>query len=179
MKAKINKVTLQLTQGDILALSTDALVIVTDPNISISEKLASKAGAIVQEQAAQIGWSDVGTAVMTDAGDLSGVQKLIHAVAPRWGEGSERGKLANTTWACLSLAEENGLQSLALPAISAGTLGYPLENCATTMLTKIIDYTFEDIESLRTIILCLEDEAAYEIFRVELLHQLHELKETG
>ncbi len=179
MKAKVNKVTLQLTQGDLLALSTAAIVMVTDPNINVSEKLAAKAGTLVQEQAAQIGWSDVGTAVITDAGQLLGVEKIIHAVAPRWGEGSERGKLANTTWACLALAEENALKSLALPAISTGTFGYPLENCATTMLAKIIDYTFEDLKNLRTIILCLEDDAAYEIFRLELLRQLQDLKETG
>jgi O-acetyl-ADP-ribose deacetylase (regulator of RNase III) len=55
-------------------------------------------------------------------------------------------------------------------------MGYPLENCAKTMLERIIDFTFEDPKYLRTIIICLETQTAYNIFRQEMRLQLQELK---
>ena len=107
------------------------------------------------------------------------VERIIHAVGPRWGEGSERGKLANVTLQCLRLAEQNRLKSLAIPAISTGTLGYPMENCAKTMLAQIIDFTFDAPRFLRTIIVCLDNPLAYQIFKAEFTTQLEDLKEAG
>ncbi|MDX1995823.1 MAG: macro domain-containing protein [bacterium] len=179
MKAKVNKVTIQLVQGDILDFALSGLITVTDPNLSLHPALLARTGEGVKIEAAQIGWCEVGSAVITSAGLFEGVEKIIHAVGPRWGEGSERGKLANVTWECLLLAEEHGLKALTMPAISSGMLGYPLENCATTMLTKIIDFTFEDLDHIRSITVCLEHDNAYTIFQHELTRQLEELKQTG
>jgi O-acetyl-ADP-ribose deacetylase (regulator of RNase III) len=178
MKAKVNKVTIEITVDDILSLPVKSLVTVTDPNLYVNPFLAAKAGPLVQQACTAIGWCDIGSAVITVAGTLS-AEKIIHAVGPRWGEGSERGKLANVTRESLRLAEQNRLKSIALPAISTGVLGYPVENCAKTMLAQIIDFTFEDLKYLRTVIVCLDNSAAYQIFKNELTQQLEELKETG
>lgn len=177
MKAKVNKVTIQLVQDDILSLAVQAIVTVTDTNLTVNPALAAKAGPAVQQACDLLQWCDVGSAVMTDAGNLP-VEKIIHAVGPRWGEGSERGKLANVTLQSLRLAEQSRLKSVAIPAISTGILGYPVENCAKTMLTQIVDFTFE-ARFLRTIVICLDSPAAYSIFRAELTLQLDELKEAG
>lgn len=178
MEAKINKVTIRVIQDDILSLAVDGLVVVTDPNLSVSEELTRSAGPEVKAEAAKIGWSDVGSAVATNAGNLPHTM-IIHAVAPRWGEGSERGKLANVTWACLSLAEDYQLKSIALPAISIGTLGYPLESSAGIMITRIIDFTFENLKYLRTVVICLHNLQALEVFRTEFQRQIKNLRETG
>jgi O-acetyl-ADP-ribose deacetylase len=178
MKAKINKVTVRLTQETIFSVNAESIVNATDPNLSLPAELAARAGIEVVHECIAIGWCDVGSAKITGAGNLN-ADKIIHAVGPRWGEGSERGKLANVTWECLHLAETNNLKSVALPAISTGALGYPLENCATTMLTQIVDFTFEDLKHLRTILLCLPDELTFEAFRHEFEHQLEELRQSG
>jgi len=178
MKAKINKVTIRLARETILAVKADGIVNATDPNLSLPPELAARAGVEVIHECVAIGWCDVGSAVMTSAGNLT-AEKIIHAVGPRWGEGSERGKLGNVTWECLHLAETHDLKSIALPAISAGALGYPLENCATTMLNQIVDFTFEDLKHLRTIILCLPDELAFDAFRHEFEQQLENLRQSG
>ncbi len=115
---------------------------------------------------------------MTGPGNLA-VDKIIHAVGPRWGEGSERGKLANVTLECLRLAENNRLKSIALPPISTGALGYPLENCAKTMLTQIVDFTFENLKHLRQVTICMDTVHAFAAFQQEFQQQLQELKETG
>jgi O-acetyl-ADP-ribose deacetylase (regulator of RNase III) len=178
MKVKVNKVTIQIVQADILTLAVNAVVNSTDPNLHIPPQLVLRAGFKLQDAVNTIGWCDIGDAVITDAGDLP-YQKIIHAVGPRWGEGSERGKLANVTLACLRLAEQYRLKSLALPAISAGVLGYPLENCARTIITQIIDYTFENPRYLKLIMICLDNLTAFAIFQKELSFQVEQLKAAG
>ena len=178
MKIRVNKVTIQIMQADILSLAVNAVVNSTDPNLHIPPSFLTQAGFKLQDAVKNIGWCDIGDAVITDAGDLP-FQKIIHAVGPRWGEGSERGKLANATFACLRLAEESRLKSVAMPAISAGVLGYPLENCARTMLTQIIDYTFENPRFLKLVIVCLDNPTALSVFQNELTGQIEHLKSTG
>ena len=178
MKAKVNKVTIHAVHDDILLLDIDGLVNATQSNLAISPELATKAGPALQRACAEIGWCEVGSAVITNAGNLP-VKKVIHAVGPRWGEGSERGKLANATWESLRLAELNQLRAIALPAISIGTSGYPLENCAKTMLKEIIDFTFEPLRFVRIITICLANQLELEAFQQELQEQLDTLKETG
>ena len=178
MKAKINKVTVRLTRETVLTVDAAGVVNATDPNLSLPPEFVAKAGIEVVRECTIIGWCDVGTATVTTAGGLA-AEKIIHAVGPRWGEGSERGKLASATWECLHLAEENSLKSIALPAISTGAMGYPLENCATTMITQIVDFTFEDLKHLRTIILCLPDELAFDAFKREFKQQLEQLRQSG
>ncbi len=178
MKAKVNKVTIRLTPQAVLAVNAAGIVNATDTDLSLEPELAARAGSQVRLECSIIGWCEVGSAVITSAGDLPS-EKIIHVVGPRWGEGSERGKLASATWECLRLAEANDLKSLALPAISTGAAGYPLENCATTMLTQIIDFTFEDLKHLRTITLCLPDELTFAAFKHEFEQQIEDLRQSG
>lgn len=178
MKAQVNKLSIEIMQGELLSLPVSGLVIQTDTSLTLSPTLISKAGAAVQAACTNLGRYEVGSAAIIDAGKLH-VEKLILAVGPRWGEGSERGKLANVTWQCLQLAEEHTLKSIAFPPISTGTLGYPLENCAKTMLTQIVDFTFEKVKHLRSILVCVDDSLALEAFEQEFRQQLEELRQTG
>ena len=179
-KAKINRVIIGLIQGDIFQQIADAIVVITGANLSVSDDLIALAGESVRLQVQRIGGCEVGSAVITDAGNFTGAAKIIHAVAPRWGEGSERGKLANTTWECLQLAEAHRLTSIVFPPISVGVLGFPLESCANIMLNRIIDFTFENLKYLHTVTICLEEESpALEIFEAEFKRQIQLLNETG
>ena len=178
MKAQVNKVSIRLVRDDLLSLETTGLVVTTDVNLTVNPILAAKAGPTIKRECIQIGWCEVGSAVVTNAGNLA-AEKIVHAVAPRWGEGSERGKLMNVTLECLRLAEEKRLKSLAIPPISTGALGYPLENCAKTMLTQIVDYTFENLKYLRQIVICVDTALALEVFEREFSEQLQQLKQAG
>ncbi|MBL8155872.1 MAG: macro domain-containing protein [Anaerolineae bacterium] len=178
MKAKINKVTIHLTQDDILSLPVQAVVNSTDPNLSLSPRLLERGGVALLAACSHVGWCDVGAAVATTSGDLP-FMRIIHAVGPRWGEGSERGKLANVTQACLHIAEHERLRSLAMPAIATGALGYPLENCAKTMLTQIINFILDGPRHIKLVVVCVEDMAAYRVFASELSSQLDFLKAAG
>lgn len=178
MKARINRVTIQITREPILSLAVDAIVNATDTNLGLPAALETKAGAALLAEIKLLGWCEVGSATITGAGGLP-FKKIIHAVGPRWGEGSERGKLANATWRALQLAEDHELRSIAIPPISTGTMGYPVENCATTMLTQIIDFTFEPLRHLRLINICVTTEPEWLAFQNEFALEIEKLRETG
>jgi O-acetyl-ADP-ribose deacetylase (regulator of RNase III) len=178
MKAKVNKVNIQIVQDDPYRLPANGVVHVTDPNLSLSPALGAKAGPDVVEACKEIGWCMVGSAVITAAGNLP-FEKMIHAVAPRWGEGSERGRLANLTLKCLRLAEDHQLKSLSFPAIATGTLGYPLESSAHIMLKEIFDFTYEDLRYLRAIYIGVESAIALDAFNQELARLSREWQTSG
>ncbi len=180
MKTVLNDVTLELVQGDITDLETDAIVNAANSELLLGAGVAGairrKGGPSIQQECYSIGTCEVGDAVITGGGNLK-ARHVIHAVGPRMGEGSEAGKLANATRASLALAEQNGLRSLAFPAISTGIFGYPLEGCAEVMLRVIFDYTFEDLQHLEHIVVCLYDSHAFEVFAAEFRRKLQGVRE--
>ncbi|GAB4416144.1 MAG: macro domain-containing protein [Anaerolineae bacterium] len=179
MKATINGVTVELVQGDITDLDVDAIVNAANSQLILGTGVAGairrKGGPTIQEECLKIGYCDVGDAVITGGGMLK-ARYVIHAVGPRMGEGSEAGKLASAVRASLRLAEQHGLHSIALPAISTGVFGYPLEGCADVMLRVIFDYTFEELMHLRHVIVCLYDTYAYQVFAAEFARKLADLQ---
>ncbi|HEX7879124.1 MAG TPA: macro domain-containing protein, partial [Candidatus Eisenbacteria bacterium] len=81
----------------------------------------------------------VGDAVITTGGELTALH-VIHAVGPRWGEGNEDEKLRSTIYRTLRVADQNGLRSLAMPAISTGEYGFPPRRAAEIILDTTIRY---------------------------------------
>lgn len=180
MKARVNKLTVRILQADHHTLDTEGVVLTTDPNLSLDPQVAQWAGSQIAEQLRLLNWADVGDAVVTDAPPQAVPQRLIHGVAPRWGEYRAKGKLAQLTWRCLEIAEDEGLTSLALPPISVGALGYPVENCAKVMLEQIIDFSFEKPKALKQVVLYLDPNTeAYQVFSAELRRQLNDLQASG
>ncbi|MEP7286194.1 MAG: macro domain-containing protein [Chloroflexota bacterium] len=182
MQVTVNGVSIELTKGDITDLAVDAIVNAANSDLILGSGVAGaiyrKGGASIQDECDAIGHCDVGSAVMTGAGTLPAAH-VIHAVGPRMGEGNEPGKLAGATRTSLALAERNKLASIALPALSTGVFGYPLEGCATVMLRVIVDFTFEGLTSLKQIIVCLFDDKAYQIFAEVLQKQIDDLDESA
>jgi O-acetyl-ADP-ribose deacetylase (regulator of RNase III) len=69
----------------------------------------------------------IGEARITPAFKLLS-EYVIHTVGPRWrgGTRNEAELLGRCYRACLSLAVEKGIRTIAFPAISTGAFGYPL-----------------------------------------------------
>ncbi|KAI0210615.1 hypothetical protein LSAT2_004613, partial [Lamellibrachia satsuma] len=69
-------------------------------------------------------------------------KKVIHAVIPRWQGGSNnakkqlRGAVLKSMWA----AEWYGLSSIALPALSSGASGFPIDICTKVIITALKDF---------------------------------------
>jgi O-acetyl-ADP-ribose deacetylase (regulator of RNase III) len=73
----------------------------------------------------------VGQAVITGAGKLP-ARYVIHTVGPVYGGDREKkaAQLASCYRTAMSLAVQNGLNTIAFPAISTGVYGYPPEEAA-------------------------------------------------
>jgi len=161
---------LQLLEGDITDLQVDVIVNAANEKLQlgagVAGAIAKKGGPTIQEECNRIGGTAVGTAVMTAAGNLK-VKHVIHAVGPKKGEGEEDKKLASSVRASLALAERQGMRSIALPAISAGNFGFPMDRCARIMLTEIQRY-IQGGTKLEQVVVCLYGDEAFDTFKREL-----------
>ena len=166
----VDKTRLELIEGDLTDLEADAIVNAANEDLQLGAGVAGairqKGGASIQEECNRIGHTPVGTAVMTGAGNLK-ARQVIHAVGPRMGEGDEDKKLASAVRSSLALADRRGLKSIALPAISTGIFGFPMERAARIMLTEIHRF-LQGGTKLERVVLCLRGEEAFQIFKREL-----------
>jgi O-acetyl-ADP-ribose deacetylase (regulator of RNase III) len=166
----MDRTQLELVEGDITDLEVDAIVNAANEHLQLGSGVAgairAKGGPSIQEECNRIGGTPVGTAVMTGAGHLR-AKRVIHAVGPRMGEGDEDKKLASAVRAALALADRRGLKSIALPAISTGVFGFPIDRAARIMVTEIQRF-LQGGTKLERVVLCLWGEEAFGVFKREL-----------
>jgi O-acetyl-ADP-ribose deacetylase (regulator of RNase III) len=155
-----------LVQDDITTLKVDAIVNAANSHLQhgggVAGAIVRRGGSVIQEESNRIGYVPVGNAAVTTAGKLP-CKYVIHAVGPRMGEGDEDRKLRDATTSALERAEELRLQSVALPAISSGIFGLPIDRCASVMIGAVLDFRSR-ARSLQTVTICLYDEQAHQIF---------------
>lgn len=167
---ELNGTLLEVVETDITDLEIDAIVNAANSELILGSGVAGaireKGGPSIQEECAKIGSTPVGTAVMTGAGNLK-AKHVIHAVGPRFGEGDEDRKLAAAVRSSLALADRNGLRSIAMPAISTGSFGFPADRAARITLTEIYRY-LQGGTKLQRVVVALFDPEAFGVFRREL-----------
>jgi O-acetyl-ADP-ribose deacetylase (regulator of RNase III) len=170
MKVNINNHVLELLDGDLTEMDTDAVVNAANAQLILGGGVAGaikrKGGPEIQAECNKIGGTFVGGAVITTGGNLK-AKHVIHAVGPRMGEGNEDQKLKNATLNSLKVADENNLKSISFPAISTGIFGFPIGRCAEIMLTTTIDY-LKGQTGLEKVVFCLFGRDSYEVFANQL-----------
>lgn len=159
--------------ADITEQRVDAVVNAANSRLQhgggVAWAIVEKGGWSIQEESDRIGHVETGKSALTNAGKLP-AKKVIHTVGPRWGEGDEVNKLFSAVFSSLKLADENGLRSIAFPAVSAGIFGFPRDRCAEVMLSALKGYLKEKKDTkLRTVMFCLFDRATGEIFKERFL----------
>jgi len=163
---------LRIVKGDITTEKVDAIVNAANSHLihggGVAAAIATTGGSIINEESQKIiqsrGPVKVGSAVITTAGNLPS-KIIIHTVGPQWGEGNEHEKLTNCIHSVLALAEENGCESISIPAISSGIFGFPKDQCAKTILQALDNYTKKNpYLILQQIRLCNIDEQTTKIF---------------
>jgi len=164
---KVNNSHIQLVQGDITELKTDAIVNASNSKLKhgggVAMAIVNKGGYSIQRESDKLKFCPVGNAVITTAGKLK-AQYVIHAVGPRMGEGNEDAKLLSATLSTLKLADKHKLNSLAFPAISTGIYKFPTDRCAYIMLNTTIEFCKGQI-SLTKIIFCLYEQQTLHTFQ--------------
>jgi O-acetyl-ADP-ribose deacetylase (regulator of RNase III) len=163
--------TIRLVQGDITERDTDAIVNAANSYLQhgggVAGAIVRKGGYIIQEESDKIGFTPVGTAVITSAGKLP-ARFVIHSVGPRMGEGDEDNKLRGAVLNSLLLASEKGLRSISMPAISSGIFGFPKDRCAEILVRTALNYIKENPRSsLESIEFCIYDDFTTGHFKKE------------
>ena len=167
---KMNGTRLELLDGDITELAVDAIVNAANEQLDLGSGVAGairkKGGPSIQAECKRIGGAPVGTAVLTGAGDLPS-KHVIHAVGPKKGDEDVDKKLASAVRSSLALADRHRLKSIAIPAISTGSYGLPVDRCARITLTEVHRY-LQGGTKIDRVVLCLLGEESFKTFRKEL-----------
>lgn len=142
MKNAIGRRTIELILGDITQQQVDAIVNAANSRLAggggVDGAIHRAGGPSIMAETRERypAGCPTGSAVITSAGNLM-AQYVIHAVGPVW-NGGQRGEetlLASAYRASLRLADEHGCNSVAIPALSTGAYGYPLEAAARVAIT--------------------------------------------
>ncbi|MBN2408608.1 MAG: macro domain-containing protein [Candidatus Aminicenantes bacterium] len=160
----------RIVEGNIALLEVEAVVNAANKQLKLGGGVAGAirvhGGPSIQDECDRLAPIEVGEAVITGGGELK-AKFVIHAVGPVHGEGDEEAKLAQATSRCLSLARDKKIRSLAMPAISTGVFGFPLQDCARIMLSVTLSFLREN-QDPETVVFCLYGEEARSVFKKAL-----------
>jgi O-acetyl-ADP-ribose deacetylase len=163
----VHGVRVECVRGDITS-QEDMAAIVNAANAElrsgggVAGAIHRAAGPGLAQEARSLAPISPGEAVITGAHDLPN-RHVIHTLGPVYGQDRPEAELlANCYRNSLALAEENGLDSVAFPAISTGIFGYPVEEAARVALGTVVEAA-ERLESVRLIRFVLFGEKDLEV----------------
>lgn len=140
----VGRSTLALLIGDITQVPADAIVNAANSAFAhgggVDGAIRAAAGPELSGEMRRRypSGTRTGSAVATEAYRLP-ARWVIHAVGPVWGFGGQDklDLLADAYRSALRIADELGARTVSMPAISAGTFGFPLEVAADVALRTV------------------------------------------
>jgi O-acetyl-ADP-ribose deacetylase (regulator of RNase III) len=108
-----------------------------------------------------------GQAVLTPSFGLP-CPNIVHCRGPRYEDKNSSEALEETYWNVVELAERSGFSSIAIPAISAGAMGFPIDEAATAAIESIKNFS-PALSNLRRIRFVLVDREAARVFADKLM----------
>ncbi|RLJ64796.1 macro domain-containing protein [Sulfurisoma sediminicola] len=136
----------------------DAIVNAANPQLlaggGVCGAIHRAAGPELEDYAVNLGPIDVGASVITPGFRLPN-RWVIHVVGPRYfADPDPAALLAKAVRSVLALAEKHGATRVALPAISTGIYGYPLEEAGPIMVAaaKAMAPTLAHVEEVRFVL---------------------------
>ncbi|HXX45637.1 MAG TPA: macro domain-containing protein [Candidatus Acidoferrales bacterium] len=130
---------IEICQGDLTEMDVDAIVNAANNDLQLGGGVAGairrKGGPQIQAECDEIGTIPVGGAAITSGGKLK-ARHVIHAASMQLGGRTSAQSLRSSTAHSLRIAAQNGLKSIAFPAVGTGIAGFPLRDCAEIMLRE-------------------------------------------
>jgi O-acetyl-ADP-ribose deacetylase len=167
MRRQFGAVTVECILGDITSQDDVEAVVNAanarlEPGGGVAGAIHSAAGPGLAEEAVPLGPIEPGEAVITGAHGLPN-RYVIHTLGPVYGQDRpEADLLARCYRNSLTLAEDNGIESIAFPAISTGIFGYPAQEAAEVALRTVREEA-EKLERVRLVRFVLFGEKDFEV----------------
>lgn len=131
--------------ADITTLEVDAIVNAANSTLlgggGVDGAIHAAAGPVLQDYCRTLGGCRCGEAKLTPGFDLP-ARRIIHAVGPVWKGGGqyERSLLGACYKNSFEVALENGVRTIAFPAISTGAYGYPKQQATEIAVGVMREY---------------------------------------
>lgn len=164
---------IELWQGDITKFQGDAIGNAANEGLlgggGVDGAIHAAGGPAIKEECRRIRGCPTGEARITTGGRLP-ARYVIHAVGPVYLDGNhgEPELLASAYRSTLALAEEHGVETLGLPAISAGVYGYPVDEVARIALKTAADHFLAGEGSLKAVTFVLFSASTMAVFEEAL-----------
>ncbi len=133
---------IQLWNGDICELEVDAIVNPANPSLwmatGVGEALKAVAGEEVEFAAVRQAPVSVGDAIVTPAGRLA-ARLVIHAVSLDRDRRTSAWAIETAVRSVFARAREQGVTSMALPALGTGVGAFPIDDAARIAVTTVRD----------------------------------------
>ena len=164
---------IELKEGDITRIPVDAIANAANSSLAggggVDGAIHRAGGPAIMRELDTIrqlqGGCPTGSAVATTAGNLP-AKYVFHAVGPVYRDGrhGEPDLLAACYRKCLQLAEEHGVRTISVPAISTGVYGYPQKEAAAIALREVKQHLGRDDTSVQSVIFVLFGRSAYDVY---------------
>ena len=149
---------MSVVTGNITTLDVDAIVNAANESLlgggGVDGAIHRAAGPELLAECRTLGGCPTGEAKITGGYNLR-ARHVIHTVGPVWRGGAqgEDGLLASCYRHSLEVAAENGLKSIAFPAISTGVYRFPPERAARIATQTVAKFLADD-GGLKSVIFC-------------------------
>lgn len=169
MRRTFGAVTVECVRGDITSQDdVEAVVNAANaqlaPGGGVAGAIHRAAGPGLAEEAMPLGPIEPGEAVITGAHQLPN-RFVIHTLGPVYGQDHPEADLLAACYRdSLALAEEEGIESVAFPAISTGIFGYPVAEAAEVALGAVRDEadSLDNVRLVRFVLHSASDLQAHE-----------------
>jgi len=159
---------IEVARGDIIKLEVDAIVNAANTTLlgggGVDGAIHRAAGPELLAECRTLGGCAAGEAKITRGYRLPS-RFVIHSVGPVWRDGKhgEPETLANCYQNSLQVAVENGIRTIAFPAISCGAYRYPVQEAAHIAVKTTREFLRND-DNIENVIFVLWSEDIYDAY---------------